>query len=127
MKSFDNHYFPVSSNVGWFFTDWLSSVTDQINEAMHYQIKNSVNTLVFRIPNIFFDCIQQRITSVTAHTTSTSNKKFRMPNSMEEVERKESPPFGIFIRYTWNIYNILHVKSIFDTSTVSLFFLSIIK
>jgi hypothetical protein len=86
---------------------------------MHYQISSHLNTLIFRIPNIFFDCIQQKITSVTATTTNSINKKFRMPNSMEEIERKDSPPFGVFIRYTWNIYNILHVKSIFDTNIVS--------
>ena len=86
---------------------------------MHYQINNHLNSLTFRIPNIFFDCIQQRITSVTATTTNSINKKFRMPNSMDEIERKEVPPFGVFIRYIWNIYNILHVKSIFDTNLVS--------
>ena len=84
---------------------------------MHYQLNSHLNTLIYRIPNAFFDCLQERIASVTA-STITQNRKFRMPNSMEEIERKEIPPLGVYVKYTWNIYNILHVKSIFDTNIV---------
>ncbi len=108
----------LAPQTGWLFIDWLSSVTEQINETMHYQLNGRSNTLTFRIPTMFFDCLQERI-ALTTSNINTENRKFRMPNITQEIERKDVPPLGIFIKYTWNIYNILHVKSIFDTNIVS--------
>lgn len=69
--------------------------------------------LVFHAPQMFFDCIQQRI--------SAGLKKKRLPNSTTGFIRKDALPLGTFIKYTWHITNILHVKQIFDTPDVSIF------
>lgn len=68
--------------------------------------------LVFHVPQTFFDCLQQRI--------SSGFKKKRLPNSTTGFVRKDALPLGTFSKYTWHITNILHVKQIFDTPEVSL-------
>lgn len=89
------------------FSEWLSSVTDRINDTMHYQFDGNPDPLVFHVPQKFFDCLQQRI--------SSSSKKKRLPNHATAFVRKEALPLGTFTKYTWNITNIQHVKQIFDT------------
>lgn len=116
----------VESKTSWLFTDWLAGVTEQINESMHYQMSGDAIRLVFRVPQQFFECLQQRIASSAVVTGGSQlNKKVRMPNSVTEFERKDSPPFGVFTKFTWNIYNVLHVKSIFDTQLVRVYFVVI--
>ena len=66
--------------------------------------------LVFHAPQIFFDCLQQRI--------SAGSKKKRLPNFTTGFLRKDALPLGTFTKYTWHISNILHVKQIFDTPEV---------
>ena len=66
--------------------------------------------LVFHAPQVFFECLQQRI--------SAGNKKKRLPNFTTGFIRKDALPLGTFTKYTWHIINILHVKQIFDTAEV---------
>lgn len=94
------------------FVDWLSSVTELINQTMHYQLNGHPEPLVFKIPQGYFDCLQQRI--------ATGLRKKRLPNITTVFTRKDSPPLGTFTKYTYFITNIIHVKQIFDTSHLPL-------
>ena len=67
--------------------------------------------LVFHAPQMFFDCLQARI---------SLGKKKRLPNHTTSFYRRDALPLGLFTKYTWYITNILHVKQIFDTAPVSL-------
>jgi hypothetical protein len=94
------------------FVDWLSSVTELINQTMHYQLNGKPEPLVFKIPQTYFDCLQQRI--------ATGLRKKRLPNITTVFTRKDCPPLGTFTKYTYFITNIIHVKQIFDTPQLSL-------
>lgn len=94
------------------FHQWLGSVTERINQTMHYQFDGNPEPLVFHAPQLFFDCLQQRI--------SIGNKKKRLPNFTTGFIRKDALPLGTFTKYTWHITNILHVKQIFDTPEMPL-------
>ncbi|XP_013409548.1 uncharacterized protein C2orf42 homolog [Lingula anatina] len=94
------------------FHQWLASVTERINQTMHYQFDGNPDPLVFHAPQCFFDCLQQRI--------ATGNKKKRLPNSTTAFVRRDALPLGTFTKYTWHITNVLHVKQIFDTPEMSL-------
>ncbi|KAK3595314.1 hypothetical protein CHS0354_004467 [Potamilus streckersoni] len=94
------------------FHQWLASVTERINQTMHYQFDGNPDPLVFHAPQCFFDCLQQRI--------SSGNKKKRLPNFTTAFVRKDALPLGTFTKYTWHITNIIHVKQIFDTPEMSL-------
>ncbi|XP_033106752.1 uncharacterized protein C2orf42-like [Anneissia japonica] len=94
------------------FVDWLGSVTERVNQTMHFQFDGNPEPLVFHVPQVFFDCLQQRI--------SAGSKKRRLPNSTTAFIRKDALPLGTFSKYTWHITSILHVKSIFDTPEMPL-------
>ncbi|XP_043460941.1 uncharacterized protein C2orf42 homolog [Leptopilina heterotoma] len=94
------------------FINWLASVTERINETMHYQCSGKPDPLVFHVPQKFFECLRERI--------SCGAKKKRLPNSTTSFVRKDGVPIGTFTKYTWQITNILHVKSIFETPLISL-------
>ncbi|XP_039286485.1 uncharacterized protein C2orf42 [Nilaparvata lugens] len=94
------------------FLEWLSSVTESINETMHYQCSGTPDPLIFRCPQKFYECLKERI--------SNAGLKKRLPNSTIIVTRKDSPPFGKFTKYTWIINNIIQLKHIFETPQVSL-------
>ncbi|XP_059488653.1 uncharacterized protein C2orf42 homolog [Neocloeon triangulifer] len=95
------------------FLDWLASVTERINETMHYETSGRPDPLVFHVPQLFFDCLKERICN--------GGKKKRIPNvSTVTSLRSPVPRSGNFIKYTWHITNIIHVKKIFDTSAVAL-------
>lgn len=94
------------------FHQWLASVTERINQTMHYQFDGSPEPLVFHAPQVFFDCLQQRI--------SAGSKKKRLPNSMTAFLRKDAVPLGTFSKYTWQITNLPQVKQIFDTPEMPL-------
>lgn len=94
------------------FHSWLASVTERINQTMHYQFPGNPDPLVFHAPQFFFDCLQQRI--------SSGYKKKRLPNFTTAFVRKDALPLGTFTKYTWHITNILHVKQIFDTPEMPL-------
>ena len=89
------------------FHQWLASVTERINQTMHYQFDGHPEPLVFHAPQVFFDCLRERI--------SMGSKKKRLPNSTTAFVRKDALPLGTFTKYTWSITNVLHVKQIFDT------------
>ncbi|XP_002735818.1 uncharacterized protein C2orf42-like [Saccoglossus kowalevskii] len=89
------------------FTEWLGSVTERVNQTMHYQFDGNPEPLVFHVPQKFFDMLQHRL--------STGSKKKRLPNSTTAFIRKDALPLGTFSKYTWHINNIIHVKQIFDT------------
>ncbi|BFY97544.1 hypothetical protein BsWGS_00585 [Bradybaena similaris] len=94
------------------FQQWLASVTERINQTMHYGFSGTPDPLVFHAPQMFFDCLQQRI--------SAGTRKKRLPNFTTGFVRKEALPLGTFTKYTWHITNIAQVKQIFDSSEMSL-------
>lgn len=94
------------------FIKWLASITERINQTMHFQFNGKPDPLVFHVPQVFFDCLRERI--------SCGGKKKRLPNSTTAFVRKDGVPLGTFIKYTWQITNILHVKSIFETPDIPL-------
>ncbi|XP_054167334.1 uncharacterized protein C2orf42 homolog [Oppia nitens] len=94
------------------FIGWLSSVTELINQSMHYQLNGKPEPLVFMIPQGYFDCLQQRI--------ATGLRKKRLPNVTTVFTRKDKPPLGTFTKYTFVLTNIHHIKQIFDTSKQTL-------
>ncbi|KAK3096000.1 hypothetical protein FSP39_021855 [Pinctada imbricata] len=103
---------PVDESSSITFHQWLGSVTERINQTMHYQFDGNPDPLVFHAPQMFFDCLQQRI--------SAGSKKKRLPNFTTGFLRKDALPLGTFTKYTWHISSILHVKQIFDTPEMSL-------
>lgn len=100
------------ANINLPFIKWLASITERINQTMHFQFDGKPDPLVFHVPQIFFDCLRERI--------SCGGKKKRLPNSTTAFVRKDGVPLGTFTKYTWQITNILHVKSIFETPLVPL-------
>ncbi|XP_033208403.1 uncharacterized protein C2orf42 homolog [Belonocnema kinseyi] len=94
------------------FLNWLASITERINQTMHFQFDGKPDPLVFHVPQAFFECLRERI--------SCGAKKKRLPNSTTAFVRKDGVPLGTFTKYTWQITNILHVKSIFDTPLILL-------
>ncbi|GIY31863.1 uncharacterized protein C2orf42 homolog [Caerostris darwini] len=101
-----------STTVSISFEQWLASVTERINQTMHYQFSGSPEPLVFQVPQVFFDVLHKRL--------SVGAKKKRLPNSVVGFCIKDSLPMGVFSKYTWEFTNILHVKRIFDTPEVPL-------
>ena len=95
------------AGIGLSFHQWLASVTERINQTMHYQFDGHPEPLVFHAPQMFFDCLRERI--------SGGSKKKRLPNSTISFVRKDALPLGSFTKHTWVITNVLHVKQIFDT------------
>jgi len=77
----------------------------------HCYSSGNPDPLVFHAPQVFFECLQQRI--------SVGSKKKRLPNFTTGFVRKDALPLGTFTKYTWHITNLLHVKQIFDTPSVS--------
>ena len=94
------------------FINWLASITERINQTMHFQFDGKPDPLVFHVPQAFFECLRERI--------SCGAKKKRLPNSTTAFVRKDGVPLGTFTKYTWQITNIIHVKSIFETPLVPL-------
>lgn len=94
------------------FIQWLASVTERINQAMHYQFDGKPAPLVFHAPQAFFDCLRERISVV--------GSKKRLPNQIVVFNKKDSLPLGTFTKYSWHINNILHCKQIFETPLMPL-------
>lgn len=94
------------------FHQWLGSVTERINQTMHYQFDGNPDPLVFHAPQVFFECLQQRI--------SSGSKKKRLPNFTTCFVRKDALPLGTFTKYTWHITNVMQVRQIFDTPEMKL-------
>ncbi|WAR22522.1 CB042-like protein [Mya arenaria] len=103
---------PEETEVVASFHSWLGSVTERINQTMHYQFDGNPDPLVFHAPQFFFECLQQRI--------SQGQKKKRLPNFTTAFVRRDALPLGTFTKYTWHITNILHVKQIFDTPEMTM-------
>ena len=78
-------------------SDWLSSVTEMINQTMHFGYSGTPDPLIFMVPQCFFDHLMDRI--------SAGSKKKRLPNTTQAIER-HSPPRGKFTRYTWLLTNV---------------------
>ncbi|XP_069698610.1 uncharacterized protein C2orf42 [Periplaneta americana] len=104
---------PVDENIASItFIQWLASVTERINQAMHFQFSGKPDPLVFHVPQLFFDCLRERI--------SCGGKKKRLPNFTTGFVRRDAVPLGTFTKYTWHITNIIHVKQIFETPLMPL-------
>ncbi|XP_011877928.1 PREDICTED: uncharacterized protein C2orf42 homolog [Vollenhovia emeryi] len=113
VKKYQNTYDDLDeSSTSLPFIKWLASITERINQTMHFQFDGKPDPLVFHVPQIFFDCLRERI--------SCGGKKKRLPNSTTAFVRKDGVPLGTFTKYTWQITNILHVKSIFETPYIPL-------
>ncbi|KAJ1525258.1 hypothetical protein ONE63_010082 [Megalurothrips usitatus] len=97
------------------FIQWLASVTERINQTMHYQFSGDPDPLVFHVPQVFFDCLKERMS-----TPLGGNKKRRLPNTTTVFVRKDSVPLGTFTKFTWHITSVLFVKHIFDTQLMPL-------
>jgi len=107
------------------FISWLSSVTERVNQTMHYQFTGSPEPLVFHAPQTFFDCLWERMSRTTSakvdgKTVVVVQKKKRLPTSTTVFERRDAPPKGVFTKYSWNIANLMQVKQILDTPSVRL-------
>ncbi|XP_014260214.1 uncharacterized protein C2orf42 homolog isoform X2 [Cimex lectularius] len=103
------------SKVSLSFLEWLASVTERINQTMHYQFSGKPEPLVFHAPHEFFECLISRFVS-----TSINSKRKRLPNFVTTFTRKNATPLGTFHNYTWHITNMLHAKAMFDTPLMSL-------
>ncbi|CAH1404334.1 unnamed protein product [Nezara viridula] len=117
MKQF--HFAEVSpdpNSVTLPFINWLASVTERMNQLMHFQLDGKPEPLVFHIPHLFFDCLLDRFMTQSIE----GNKRKRLPNLVTTFDRKTTPPFGTFYNYTWHITNLSHAKAIFDTPLLSL-------
>ncbi|XP_065352497.1 uncharacterized protein C2orf42 homolog [Cloeon dipterum] len=101
------------SRASYAFMEWLASVTERLNETMHYETSGKPDPLVFHVPQVFFDCLKERICN--------GGKKKRIP-AVTTVNRllSSTPRSSNFVKYTWHITNIIHVKKIFDTPAVPL-------
>lgn len=93
------------------FEQWLCSVTERINQTMHYGMTGTPDPLVYQIPHSFFDCLRDKI--------SAFGRKKRLPCRTEVFQRKDRPPFTTLTKYTWHLDNAGLVKQIFDTTLVS--------
>ncbi|XP_063228338.1 uncharacterized protein C2orf42 [Bacillus rossius redtenbacheri] len=112
-NSIVNKHDPVDeSSVEISFLQWLASVTERINQSMHFQFDGKPEPLVYFVPQVFFDCLRERI--------SSGGKKKRLPNFISGCVRKNAVPLGTFTTYTWHITNIIHLKQIFETPLVPL-------
>jgi hypothetical protein len=94
------------------FLDWLSGVTERINQTMHAQFPGKPAPLVFQVPHKFFECLRERM--------SASEGKMRLPNEATTICRRDAPPLGTFNRFTWKFYKLVHVRQIFDTPSVQI-------
>eukprot|EP00088_Acartia_fossae_P002460 TRINITY_DN10998_c0_g1_i7.p1 TRINITY_DN10998_c0_g1~~TRINITY_DN10998_c0_g1_i7.p1 ORF type:complete len:634 (-),score=92.11 TRINITY_DN10998_c0_g1_i7:360-2261(-) len=94
------------------FQTWLASITERINQTMHYQFPGNPDPLVFTAPESFFECLRDRI--------SLNGKKKRLPNNVVTFVRRDALPVGTFSKFTWNITTLTHVQQIFDTPQVPL-------
>ncbi|XP_076044283.1 uncharacterized protein C2orf42 isoform X2 [Oratosquilla oratoria] len=104
---------PLDENTASFsFLCWLSSVTERINQNMHFQFSGKPEPLIFHIPKIFFECLMERI--------SYRSKRRPVPNQTQYFVRKDTVPLGKFTKYTWTLWNLLQVKRVFDTPEVPL-------
>ncbi|XP_063864561.1 uncharacterized protein C2orf42-like isoform X2 [Scylla paramamosain] len=104
---------PVDENTASFsFMNWLGSVTERINQTMHFGFSGKPEPLVFHMPKLFFDCLMERI--------NARSKKKRVPNQTQQFIRKEAVPLGKFTKYTWKILSDAHVKQIFDINEMPL-------
>lgn len=88
------------------FMSWLGSVTERINQTMHFGFSGKPEPLVFHMPKLFFDCLMERI--------NARSKKKRLPNQTQQFIRKDAVPLGKFTKYTWKLTSDLHVRQIFD-------------
>jgi hypothetical protein len=103
---------PYLDDVSLMFEQWLASVTERINQTMHFGMPGNPDPLVYQIPHSFFECLRERI--------SANGRKKRLPNNTVVFQRKDRPPFSTLTKYTWHLNNPMHVKHIFDTPQVIL-------
>lgn len=104
---------PVDESTASFsFMTWLGSVTERINQTMHFGFSGKPEPLVFHMPKLFFDCLMERI--------NARSKKKRLPNQTQQFIRKEAVPLGKFTKYTWKIMSDVHVRQIFDITDMPL-------
>nr|XP_061800532.1 uncharacterized protein C2orf42 homolog [Nerophis lumbriciformis] len=99
------------ASVSMGFHQWLASVTERIQQTMHYQFDGKPEPLVYHIPQHFFNALQHRL---------SLGSKRRLPNFTTVLVRNDGVPQGSSSKYTWHITNLPEVKRIFDTPEVQL-------
>lgn len=93
----------------WHFIDWLSSVTESMNQKLTFELSKRKESLVFHIPEKFFRLLKERISS---------------HYSKVEIISPPTEPQGTSVgmysyKYTWDITDIFNIKQILDTNLVS--------
>ncbi len=91
------------ASVSLSFVDWLSGVTERLNQCMHYGFDGRPDPLVFHAPNAFFECLRERMTALVGG-------KRRLPNHTVTFVQQDSLPRGTFTKYTWKLVNVLQVR-----------------
>ncbi|XP_019728563.1 uncharacterized protein C2orf42 homolog isoform X2 [Hippocampus comes] len=99
------------ASVSMSFYQWLASVTERIQQTMHYQFDGKPEPLVYYIPQHYFNALQARL---------SPGSKRRLPNFTTVLVRNDGVPQGSFSKYTWHITNLAQVKHIFDTPELQL-------
>ncbi|XP_077478908.1 uncharacterized protein C2orf42 homolog [Stigmatopora argus] len=99
------------ASVSMGFHQWLASVTERIQQTMHYQFDGKPEPLVYHIPQHFFNALQHRL---------SLGSKSRLPNVTTVLARNDIVPQGSSSKYTWHITNLTEVKRIFDTPELQL-------
>lgn len=88
--------------------DWLSSVTECMNQKLTFQLAKRKEELLFHTPEKFFQLLKERIA---------------FHYSKVEIINPPVQPHGActgcyLYKYTWDVTDIFNVKQIFDTSLV---------
>ncbi|RXG54797.1 hypothetical protein Avbf_07736 [Armadillidium vulgare] len=102
------------SEVNLSFTSWIASVTERINQSLHYGFSGKPDPLVFHLPKMFFDCFMNRINK------TIGSKKRKSIQEAQTFIRKDAVPLGKFTKYTWKLTSLSHVKEIFSNSEIPL-------
>lgn len=93
----------------WCFIDWLSSVTESMNQKLTFELTKRKESLVFHIPAKFFDLLKKRM--------GCNYNKVEIINP--PVEPQGSFGGNYLYKYTWDVTDIFNIKQIFDTNSVS--------
>lgn len=98
----------ITTENSWYFIDWLSSVTENMNQKLTFELIKRKVFMVFHIPEKFFQLLKERIPS--------HYSKVEIINPPTESQGSYGEQY--LYKYTWDITDIFNVKQIFDTSLV---------
>lgn len=105
-------YFPLTPDpLVYIISAYFPGTPNPLVYVISAYFPGTPDPLVFHAPQVFFDCLQQRI--------SAGSRKKRLPNLTTSFVRKEALPLGTFTKFTWHITSVAQVKQIFDSPEVS--------